>query len=192
MTAIDNELTNNSARASGPGFQPDPGAPANEPTHDPTHPQPWSIPMPSSTRAEPIEILLVEDDAGDAKRTMDALKDGRLRNRITHVKDGLEAMTYLWREGEYANAPRPDLILLDLYMPRMNGREVLAEVKEDPDLRRIPVVMMTSSEQEKDIIAAYNLHVNSYVVKPVDMDQFLGAVRSIEHFWFSIVKLPAA
>jgi len=148
--------------------------------------------MPNSTRGEPIEILLVEDDSGDAKRTIDALKDGRLRNRITHVKDGLEAMAYLWREGEYANAPRPDLILLDLNMPRMNGQEVLAEVKEDPDLRRIPVVMMTSSEQEKDIMTAYNLHVNSYVVKPVDVDQFIGAVRSIEQFWFSVVKLPAA
>jgi len=148
--------------------------------------------MPNATRAELIEILLVEDDAGDAKRTMDALRDGRLRNRITHVEDGLEAMAYLHREGEYADAPRPDLILLDLHMPRMNGQEVLAEVKEDPDLRRIPVVMMTSSEQEKDIIAAYNLHVNSYVVKPVNVEQFIGAVKSIEHFWFTIVKLPAA
>jgi two-component system, chemotaxis family, response regulator Rcp1 len=148
--------------------------------------------MSNSTRGEPIEILLVEDDPGDAKRTMEALKDGRLRNRITHVRNGLEAMAYLWREGEYANAPRPDLILLDLHMPRMNGQEVLAEVKEDPDLRRIPVVMMTSSKQEKDIMEAYNLHVNSYVVKPLDMDEFIGAVRSIEHFWFTIVKLPAA
>jgi chemotaxis family two-component system response regulator Rcp1 len=158
----------------------------------PARTQPWSAPMSNSTRSEPIEILLVDDDAGDAKRTIDALKDGRLRNRITHVKDGVEAMSYLWREGEYANAPRPDLILLDLYMPRMTGREVLAEVKNDPELRRIPVVMMTSSQQEKDILEAYNLHVNSYVVKPVDMDQFIGAVRSIEHFWFTIVKLPAA
>jgi chemotaxis family two-component system response regulator Rcp1 len=148
--------------------------------------------MSNSTRSEPIEILLVDDDAGDAKRTIDALKDGRLRNHITHVKDGVEAMSYLWREGDYANAPRPDLILLDLYMPRMNGREVLAEVKNDPELRRIPVVMMTSSQQEKDIMEAYNLHVNSYVVKPVDLEQFIGAVRSIEHFWFTIVKLPAA
>ena len=148
--------------------------------------------MSNSIRGEMIEILLVEDDAGDARRTMDALKDGRLRNRITHVEDGLEAMAFLRREGEHADAPRPDLILLDLHMPRMNGQEVLAEVKDDPDLRRIPVVMMTASEQEKDIIAAYNLHVNSYVVKPVDVDQFIGAVRSIEHFWFTIVKLPAA
>jgi len=167
-------------------------ATSNECSRDSSRPQTRSIPMPNSTRGEPIEILLVEDDSGDAKRTIDALKDGRLRNRITHVKDGLEAMAYLWREGEYANAPRPDLILLDLNMPRMNGQEVLAEVKEDPDLRRIPVVMMTSSEQEKDIMAAYNLHVNSYVVKPVDMDQFIGAIRSIEHFWFTVVKLPAA
>jgi len=147
-------------------------ATTNECSRDSSRPQTRSIPMPNSTRGEPIEILLVEDDPGDAKRTIDALKDGRLRNRITHVKDGLEAMAYLWREGEYANAPRPDLILLDLNMPRMNGQEVLAEVKEDPDLRRIPVVMMTSSEQEKDIMTAYNLHVNSYVVKPVDVDQF--------------------
>jgi len=167
-------------------------ATTNECSRDSSRPQTRSIPMPNSTRGEPIEILLVEDDSGDAKRTIDALKDGRLRNRITHVKDGLEAMAYLWREGEYANAPRPDLILLDLNMPRMNGQEVLAEVKEDPDLRRIPVVMMTSSEQEKDIMTAYNLHVNSYVVKPVDVDQFIGAVRSIEQFWFTVVKLPAA
>jgi CheY-like chemotaxis protein len=148
--------------------------------------------MLNSTRTEPIEILLVEDDLGDAKRTIDALKSGRLRNRITHVEDGVEAMAYLRREGEYENAPRPDLILLDLHMPRMNGQDVLAEVKEDPELRRIPVVMMTASKQEKDIIMAYDLHVNCYVIKPIDLDQFLGAVKSIEHFWFSIVKLPAA
>jgi CheY-like chemotaxis protein len=161
-------------------------------THGPNRPQTRSIPMSTAARPEMIEILLVDDDAGDAKRTVDALRDGRLRNHVTHVKDGLEAMSYLWREGEYADAPRPDLILLDLYMPRMNGREVLAEIKEDPELRRIPVVMMTSSAQEKDVMEAYDLHVNSYVVKPVDMDQFIGAVRSIEHFWFSVVKLPAA
>jgi CheY-like chemotaxis protein len=167
-------------------------ATAEEFTNTPDRTMPRSFPMPNVTRAEPIEILLVEDDPGDAKRTIEALKDGRLRNRITHVKDGLEAMNYLWREGEYADAPRPDLILLDLHMPRMNGQEVLAEVKEDPDLRRIPVVMMTASAQEKDIMAAYNQHVNSYVVKPVDIEQFIAAVRSIEHFWFTIVKLPAA
>lgn len=167
-------------------------ATVNDSVHSPARPQTRSAPMPTSARPEPIEILLVEDDAGDARRTMEALKDGRIRNRITHVEDGLEAMAYLRREGEYADAPRPDLILLDLHMPRMNGQEVLAEVKDDPELRRIPVVMMTASEQEKDIVAAYNLHVNSYVVKPVDLEQFIGAVRSIEHFWFTIVKLPAA
>jgi CheY-like chemotaxis protein len=148
--------------------------------------------MSTPNRSEPIEILLVEDSPDDAEMTMDALRDGRLRNRITHVEDGMEAMAFLRREGKYASAPRPDLILLDLHMPRMNGREVLAEVKEDPELRRIPVVMMTQSKDEQDILAAYNLHVNCYVTKPVDMDQFIGAVRSIEHFWFSIVRLPAA
>jgi len=157
-----------------------------------SRPQTRSFPMPHATRVEPIEILLVEDDPGDARRTIEALRAGRLRNRITHVEDGLEAMAYLRREGDYADAPRPDLILLDLHMPRLNGQEVLAEIKEDPDLRRIPVVMMTASQQEKDIIAAYNLHVNSYVVKPVDEVQFIEAVKSIEHFWFVIVKLPAA
>jgi len=155
-------------------------------------PQPLSYPMLNGNRAEPIEILLVEDDDGDANRTIDALKSGRLRNRITHVEDGVEAMAYLRREGEYENAPRPDLILLDLHLPRMDGREVLAEVKEDPELRRIPVVMMTASKQEKDIVAAYNLHVNCYVIKPLDLEQFISAVKSIEHFWFSIVKLSAA
>jgi chemotaxis family two-component system response regulator Rcp1 len=148
--------------------------------------------MSSANRGEPIEILLVEDSPDDAEMTMDALRDGRLRNRITHVEDGIEAMAFLRRNGKFASSPRPDLILLDLHMPRMNGREVLAEVKEDPDLRRIPVVMMTQSKDEQDILAAYNLHVNCYVTKPVDMDQFIVAVKSIEHFWFSIVKLPAA
>jgi CheY-like chemotaxis protein len=123
---------------------------------------------------------------------MDALKNGRLRNRIAHVEDGVEAMTYLRRKGEYAEAPRPDLILLDLDMPRMNGQEVLAEVKADPDLRRIPVIMMTSSQREQDIMKAYDLHVNSYVIKPVDVEKFINAVKSIEHFWFTVVKLPAA
>jgi two-component system, chemotaxis family, response regulator Rcp1 len=167
-------------------------ATAEELPTTPDRTMPRSFSMPHVTRTEPIEILLVEDDPADAKRTIEALKDGRLRNRITHVKDGLEAMTYLWREGEYTDAPRPDLILLDLHMPRMNGQEVLDEVKGDPDLRRIPVVMMTGSSEEKDIMAAYNQHVNSYVVKPVDMEQFIAAVRSIEHFWFTVVKLPAA
>jgi two-component system, chemotaxis family, response regulator Rcp1 len=147
---------------------------------------------PNANRGEPIEILLVEDSPDDADLTMDALRDGRVRNRITHVEDGVQAMAFLRREGIYADAPRPDLILLDLNLPRKSGREVLAEVKHDPDLRRIPVVIMTSSDDEKDILAAYNLYVNCYVTKPVDLDQFIGVVKSIEQFWFTIVKLPAA
>jgi chemotaxis family two-component system response regulator Rcp1 len=147
---------------------------------------------PNAHRGEPIEVLLVEDSPDDADLTMDALRNGRVRNRITHVEDGIQAMAFLRREGKYADAPRPDLILLDLNLPRKSGREVLAEVKQDPDLRRIPVVIMTSSDDEKDILAAYNLYVNCYVTKPVDLDQFIGVVKSIEQFWFTIVKLPAA
>src|SRR5829696_8352246 len=162
-------------------------------TPNTSRPVPRSSPMSSPTRdGEPIEILLVEDSPDDADLTMDALRDGRVRNRITHVEDGIEAMTFLRRQGRHADAPRPDLILLDLNLPRKSGREVLAEVKQDPDLRRIPVVIMTSSDDEKDILAAYNLYVNCYVTKPVDLDQFIGVVKSIEQFWFTIVKLPAA
>jgi len=150
----------------------------------------WNSPMTTSAREDAIEILLVEDSPDDADLTVDALRDGRVRNRITVVEDGEEAMAFLRRQGKYAAAPRPDLILLDLNLPRKNGREVLAEVKQDPELRRIPVVIMTSSDDEKDILAAYNLHVNCYVTKPVDLDQFIHVVKSIEHFWFSIVKLP--
>jgi chemotaxis family two-component system response regulator Rcp1 len=148
--------------------------------------------MSHANHGTPIEILLVEDNPDDADLTIDALRDGRVRNRVTVVEDGVEAMAYLRREGPYAAATRPDLILLDLKLPRKSGREVLAEVKQDPNLRRIPVVVMTCSDDEKDITAAYNLHVNCYVTKPVDLDQFITVVKSIEHFWFSIVKLPAA
>jgi two-component system, chemotaxis family, response regulator Rcp1 len=155
-------------------------------------PQTQMTPTPNPHRGEPIEVLLVEDSPDDAELTIDALRNGRVRNRITHVEDGIQAMAYLRREGKYAAAPRPDLILLDLNLPRKSGREVLAEVKQDPDLRRIPVVIMTSSDDEKDILAAYNLYVNCYVTKPVDLDQFIGVVKSIEQFWFTIVKLPAA
>jgi two-component system, chemotaxis family, response regulator Rcp1 len=155
-------------------------------------PQTRTSPMMNSTRGEPIEILLVEDDENDANLTMDALRDGRVRNRINHVEDGVEAMAYLRREGKYANASRPDLILLDLNMPRKNGREVLEDVKSDPELRHIPVVVMTSSDDEKDVLGSYQRHVNCYVVKPLDLDQFITVVKSIESFWFTIVKLPAA
>jgi chemotaxis family two-component system response regulator Rcp1 len=149
-------------------------------------------PMHKATNGVPIEILLVEDTPDDADLTIDALRDGRVHNRVTVVEDGVEAMAYLRREGKYHAAPRPDLILLDLGLPRKNGREVLAEVKQDPDLRRIPVVVMTSSDDEKDVLAAYNNYVNCYITKPVDLDRFIAVVKSIEHFWFSIVKLAAA
>jgi CheY-like chemotaxis protein len=148
--------------------------------------------MPNSAHGEPIEILLVEDNPDDADLTVDALREGRLRNRITVIDNGVDAIAYLRREEKYQTALRPDLILLDLNLPRKNGREVLAEVKQDPDLRRIPVIIMTSSDDEKDILAAYNLYVNCYVTKPVDLDQFISVVKTIEHFWLSVVKLPAA
>jgi len=140
----------------------------------------------------PIEILLVEDSPDDACLTMEALKEGRVRNNITLIEDGESALAFLRQEGIYESAPRPDLILLDLNLPRLNGREVLAEIKRDPSLRRIPVVIMTSSDDEQDILAAYNHYVNCYVTKPVDLDQFIRVVKSIEHFWFSVVKMPAA
>jgi CheY-like chemotaxis protein len=147
-------------------------------------------PMPNG--GKPIEILLVEDSTEDAELTMNSLKDGRVRNRIHWVEDGEEAMAFLTRQGRYAAAPRPDLILLDLNMPRKNGYEVLAEVKQDPGLKRIPVVVMTTSNDERDILKAYDRHANCYVTKPVDMDKFIEAVRSIEEFWLTIVHLPAA
>jgi len=153
---------------------------------------PWNEAMQSPNRGEPIEILLVEDSPDDAALTIDALRSGRVHNRIHAVDDGVEAMAFLRREGAYRQAPRPDLVLLDLNLPRKSGREVLAEIKQDPDLRRIPVVVMTSSDDEKDILAAYNLYVNCYITKPVDLDQFITVVKTIEHFWFSVVKLPAA
>jgi CheY-like chemotaxis protein len=153
---------------------------------------PRSSPMNNHAHGEPIEILLVEDTRDDADLTMGALKEGRVRNRVTLVEDGVEAMAYLRREGGHAAAPRPDLVLLDLKLPRKNGLEVLTEIKQDPRLRSIPVVVMTSSDDEKDVLAAYDSYVNCYVTKPIDLDQFIGVVKMIEHFWFSIVKLPAA
>jgi CheY-like chemotaxis protein len=148
--------------------------------------------MMNPVHAAPIEILLVEDSPDDADLTVDALREARIRNNVTVIEDGVEAMAFLRRQGRYATAPRPDLVLLDLHLPKKDGREVLADIKGDPELRRIPVVMMTRCDDEKEILAAYNLHVNCYVTKPVDLDQFIGVVKSIEHFWFSIVKLPAA
>ena len=139
---------------------------------------------------ESVNVLLVEDNPGDVRLTIEALKGLKLYNQLDVVNDGVEAMAFLRREGIYAEAPRPDLILLDLNLPRKDGREVLEEVKNDPDLKRIPVVVLTTSNNEKDILESYNLHANCYITKPVDLGQFLIIVQSIQNFWFSIVKLP--
>jgi CheY-like chemotaxis protein len=142
---------------------------------------------------KPVELLLVEDVMEEAELTMDTLREGRISNlRVHWVRDGEEAMAFLRRQGEHAGAPRPDLILLDLHMPRMGGLEVLAELKQHPDWRRIPVVIMTSSSDEKDVRGAYSKHANCYVTKPLDLDEFIEAVRSIEDFWLNVVRLPAA
>ena len=140
----------------------------------------------------PIEILLVEDNPGDVRLTIEALKDGKVSNRLHVAKDGVEAMAFLRQEGEYAEAPRPDVILLDLNLPKKDGREVLEEIKADEHLRRIPVVVLTTSSSEQDILRTYDLHANCYVTKPVDLEQFMQVVRGIEDFWLSIVKLPNA
>jgi len=137
-----------------------------------------------------IEILLVEDNPGDVRLTEEALKIGKILNRLSVVNDGVEALAFLRREGKYANAPRPDLIMLDLNLPKKDGREVLAEVKSDDDLKRIPVVVLTISKAEEDILKTYNLHANCYVTKPVDLNQFLTVVKAVEDFWLTIVKLP--
>jgi len=138
----------------------------------------------------PIEILLVEDNLADVRLTQEALKEEKLRNNLSVVNDGVEALAFLRREGRYTNAVRPDLILLDLNLPRKDGREVLAEIKNDPDLRTIPVVVLTISEAEKDILISYNLHANCYITKPLDLNQFSKVVKSIQDFWLTIVKLP--
>ncbi len=136
------------------------------------------------------EILLVEDNPGDARLAKEALKEAKVRNSLHWVEDGVEAMTFLRRQGKYADAPRPDVILLDLNLPKKDGREVLAEVKEDGDLKRIPVVVLTVSDAEEDIIKTYNLHANCYIRKPLDLDRFIEVVKSIEEFWLTIVMLP--
>ena len=146
--------------------------------------------MAIQTIGRPIEILLVEDNPGDVRLTVEAFKEGKLSNRLSVVEDGVEAVAFLRREGKYGDAPRPDLILLDLNLPKKDGREVLAEIKTDEDLRRIPVVILTISQAEEDIIKTYDLHANCYVTKPVGLDQFMKVVQSIEEFWLSIVKLP--
>lgn len=137
-----------------------------------------------------IEILLVEDNPADVRLTQEALKDGKLLNTLSVVGDGVEALAFLRRQGQYKDAPRPDLILLDLNLPKKDGREVLAEIKTDEKLKSIPVVVLTVSKAEEDILKTYRLHANCYITKPVDLDQFIAVTHSIEDFWFSIVKLP--
>lgn len=142
------------------------------------------------TICEVVEILLVEDNPGDVRLTQEVLRDGRIRNNMSVVKDGVDAISFLHQTGEYVGAPRPDIILLDLNLPKKDGREVLAEIKADPDLKNIPVVVLTTSSAEQDIFRSYDLHANCYITKPVDLDQFIRVIRSIEDFWLTIVKLP--
>ena len=142
------------------------------------------------TDAEPIKILLVEDSPGDVRLTREAFKDAKVHVNLHVASDGAEAMAFLERNGEYANVPRPDLILLDLNLPRKDGREVLAEIKESPSLKIIPVVILTTSASEEDILRSYRLHANCYITKPVDLDGFLKVVKSIDNFWLSVVRLP--
>ncbi len=138
-----------------------------------------------------VEILLVEDSPGDVRLTREALKESKILNHISVVGDGVEALSFLRREGDHDGAARPDVVLLDLNLPKKDGREVLAEIKGDPGLKRIPVVILTTSQAEEDILRTYDLHANCYITKPVDLDQFMKVVRAIEDFWLSIVKLPS-
>ena len=146
--------------------------------------------MSDAAFGRPVEILLVEDNPGDVRLTRESLKDSKVLNHISVVGDGVEAMAFLRREGKYVKATRPDLILLDLNLPKKNGLEVLAEVKADEQLRRLPVVVLTTSSAEQDILKTYDLHANCYITKPVDLNQFSAVVKTIEEFWFTIVRLP--
>lgn len=138
----------------------------------------------------PVEILLVEDNPGDIRLTIEALKEGKVSNNLQTVNDGVDALAYLRKQGKFADAVRPDLVLLDLNLPKKNGREVLEEIKQDSDLKRLPVVVLTTSNAEQDVLKTYDLHANCYITKPVDLEQFLKVVRSIEDFWLTIVRLP--
>jgi len=137
-----------------------------------------------------VEILLIEDNIGDARLTMEALKEGKVKNNLSVIYDGVEAIDFLFRRNKYLLAPRPDLILLDLNLPKKNGREVLAEIKENESLKRIPIVVLTTSKSEEDILSTYNLHANCYITKPIDLGKFLNVVKSIEDFWLTRVQLP--
>lgn len=144
----------------------------------------------SYSSGSPIDILLVEDNPGDVRLTVEVLKEGKVLNRLSVVHDGVEALAFLRQEGRYAHAARPDLIMLDLNLPKKDGREVLAEIKTDEKLKLIPVVVLTTSQAEQDILKSYNLHANCYVNKPVDLEQFITVIKLIEDFWLTIVKLP--
>jgi len=146
--------------------------------------------MKSERGLEPVEILLVEDNPGDVRLTLEAFREGKIYNHLSVVSDGVEALAFLRREGRYANVRRPDLILLDLNLPKKDGRDVLAEIKDDEYLKGIPVVVLTTSNAEKDILETHNLHASCYIIKPVDFAQFVSVVKLIEDFWFSIIKLP--
>ena len=146
--------------------------------------------MIDAARVRPVEILLVEDDPGDTLITREALEQSKLANNLHCVVNGEEALAFVRREGQYADAPRPDLVLLDLNLPRRDGREVLAEIKSDPGLRRIPVVVLTTSQSEEDVLRSYDLHANAYVTKPVDFQRFVDVVHQIDEFYFAVVRLP--
>jgi chemotaxis family two-component system response regulator Rcp1 len=147
--------------------------------------------MTEPTKTKAIDILLVEDNPGDVRLTREALKEGKVLNTLHVVGDGIEALEFLRHEGKYEKSVHPDIILLDLNLPRMDGRELLAKIKTDPAQRRIPVVILTTSKAEEDIIKSYDLHANCYITKPVDLNQFITVVKSVEEFWFTIVKLPS-
>jgi len=144
----------------------------------------------NTSLTNPIDILLVEDNPGDVRLTMEALKEGKINNNLHIVGDGKEALDFLHRSKKYKNSVRPDLILLDLNLPKLDGREVLNKIKKDSSLKRIPVVVLTTSEDEQDIFDSYNKYANCYITKPVDLDQFVKIIKTIGKFWFSIVKLP--
>lgn len=146
--------------------------------------------MTTNDTMHPIEILLVEDNPGDARLAKEALKESKLKNNLYIADDGVEAMNFLRKKGKYKSMPRPDLVILDLNLPKKDGREVLSDIKNDDDLKRIPVVILTISQAEEDILKSYNLHANCFISKPIDLDQFIKVVKSIEDFWLTIVKLP--
>ena len=146
--------------------------------------------MSTATLGRPVEILLVEDNPDDVELTIEALRDAKVRNRLNVTDNGEKALAFLRKKSPYQDVSTPDVILLDLNLPRLDGREVLAEIKSDPQLRRIPVVVLTTSQSTEDVFKAYDLHANCYITKPVDLDQFIKVVQSIENFWLTIVKLP--